>query len=141
MFATVLALFLASAASAQQAPPDSAKARQIQALVKKAASLINAKGKGAFPEFHKEGSEWRTGETYLFANDMDGMQILNAGFPEREGTDQAGGHHGHQDPPRYVAALVPRTGNEPEQEAHKWVHRFLFLCGTGQRSADQGVVR
>lgn len=89
MFVIVVALFVTSAASGQNAPPDSAKAQQIQALVKKAASLINAKGNAAFAEFHKNRTEWRTGDTYLFANDMKGMQILNAGFPEREGTDQS----------------------------------------------------
>ncbi|HVO45894.1 MAG TPA: cache domain-containing protein [Steroidobacteraceae bacterium] len=76
-----------SSALAQGSPPDSAKAKEIAALVEKAAALINAKGKAALPEFRKSGSEWRSGDTYLFGNHMNGMQFLNAGFPEREGTD------------------------------------------------------
>jgi cytochrome c len=84
---TTAALLVATVAGGQETPPDSEKAKQIAALVNKAASLINAKGKAAFPEFHKQGSEWRIGDTYLFANDMNGIQILNAGFPNLEGTD------------------------------------------------------
>jgi signal transduction histidine kinase len=72
---------------AQDSPPDSAKAREIVALVEKAAALVDAKGKAAFSEFKKSGSQWRHGDLYLFGNDMQGIQILNAGFPEREGVD------------------------------------------------------
>jgi signal transduction histidine kinase len=88
MFVIVVALFVTSAASGQNAPPDSAKAQQIQALVKSRV-VDQREGNAAFAEFHKNGTEWRTGDTYLFANDMKGMQILNAGFPDREGTDQS----------------------------------------------------
>ena len=77
----------ASSAIAQGSPPDSPKAKEIAALVDKAAALVKAKGKAALPEFRKSGSEWRSGDTYLFGNYLDGMQFLNAGFPEREGTD------------------------------------------------------
>ena len=76
-----------SPAYSQETPPDSAKARDIVAVVEKAAALVNTKGRAAFAEFRKIGSEWRHGDLYLFANDMKEIQLLNAGFPEREGID------------------------------------------------------
>ena len=69
------------------APPESEQAKQIVALVEKAATLIDSKGKSIFPEFRKTGSEWRTGDTYLFVHDLKGVTLFNAGFPEREGTN------------------------------------------------------
>ena len=84
--------FLAAAipALSQQSPPDSAKAKQIAALVDKAAALVESKGKSAFPEFRKDGSEWRSGDTYLFVSDMKGISLFNGGFPKFEGTDTSG---------------------------------------------------
>jgi cytochrome c len=73
-----------------QAPPPSAKAKQITALVDKAAALVDSKGKAAFPEFRKSGSEWFSGDTYLFVGDMKGMELFNAAFPKLEGTDTLG---------------------------------------------------
>jgi cytochrome c len=68
-------------------PPESEQAKQIEALVVKAAALIDSKGKSIFPEFRKTGSEWRMGNTYLFIADLKGVTMFNAGFPEREGID------------------------------------------------------
>ena len=61
----------ASPAFSQQSPPTSEKAKQIVALVDKAAALIESQGKAAFTEFRKSGSEWMSGDTYLFAYDMN----------------------------------------------------------------------
>ncbi|PYU91823.1 MAG: hypothetical protein DMG25_13630 [Acidobacteria bacterium] len=44
----------------------SKEAKQIVALVEKAAALTEGKGKAAFPEFKEKGSEWFRGETYIF---------------------------------------------------------------------------
>jgi cytochrome c len=76
-----------SPAYSQQSPPESEKAKQIVALIEKAAALIDSKGKSVFPEFRKADSEWRSDDTYLFVTDMKGMSLLNAGFPKLEGTD------------------------------------------------------
>jgi cytochrome c len=56
------------------------------ALVEKAATLIDSQGKSIFPEFRKTGSEWRTGDTYVFVDDLKGVNLFNAGFPQQEGT-------------------------------------------------------
>lgn len=83
-------LAVAIPALSQQSPPDSAKAKQVAALVDKAAALVESKGKSAFPEFRKDGSEWRSDDTYLFVADMKGISLFNGGFPKQEGTDTSG---------------------------------------------------
>jgi len=71
----------------QQPTVDTPKARQVSGFVDKAAALINSKGKAAFPEFRKGGSEWLSGDLYIFVGDMKGIALVNAGFPKLEGTD------------------------------------------------------
>ena len=92
--AVITALFVLAVAStpsfSQQAPPESEKSKQIVVLVEKAAALIDRKGKSAFSEFRKTGSEWFNGDTYLLSNDMKGMELFNAAFPKLEGTDVSG---------------------------------------------------
>ena len=76
--------------NAQQSPPTSEKAKQIEALVNKAAALIESKGKAIFPEFRKKDTEWFSGNTYLFVYDFKSNVLLNAAFPAREGTNTTG---------------------------------------------------
>jgi cytochrome c len=75
---------------AQQAPPNSDKAKEVVGLVENAAALINAKGKAAFTEMRANPSKWRPGDLYLFAGDLKGIAIYNGGFPKFEGTDTSG---------------------------------------------------
>jgi cytochrome c len=90
-FAVLLAA--TSPSSSQQAPPSSERAKQTEALVTKAAALIDKNGKAAFAEFRKKDSEWFHGDTYLFSYDMNANVLLNPAFPEREGTNV----HGQKD--------------------------------------------
>ena len=69
-------------------PPQSEEAKQIVALVDKAATLIESKGKDAFPEFKKKDSEWYKGETYIFVDDMEGKNLVHPAKPELEGRNQ-----------------------------------------------------
>jgi cytochrome c len=89
---SVLAGFLWTAppAFSQQPAPTSEKAKQIEALVDKAATVIESKGKAAFPEFRKSGGEWMFGETYLFVYDTNLNVLLVAAFPQNEGKNQTG---------------------------------------------------
>jgi cytochrome c len=64
--------------------PASKEAQQIVALVDKAAALIASKGKNAFPEFKKKGSEWLTEERYIFIVDMKGTTLMHPVNPENE---------------------------------------------------------
>jgi cytochrome c len=78
----VMCLFFPSAFSADA--PQSKEAKQIVALVDKAAALTESKGKSAFPEFKKKGSEWLKGDTYIFILDMNGTTLMHPANPELE---------------------------------------------------------
>jgi cytochrome c len=80
----------ASPAFSQSFPPPSEKSKQIEALVNKAAALIDSKGKAAFADFRVKGSEWFHGDTYLFVYDLKSNVLLNPAFPAREGTQVTG---------------------------------------------------
>ncbi|HWW49901.1 MAG TPA: cache domain-containing protein [Xanthobacteraceae bacterium] len=88
--AVTASLIVTSAASSQQSPRPSKTATQIEALVNKAAALIDKNGKAAFAEFRKKDSEWFHDRTYLFSYDMNGNVLLNPAFPKREGTNVRG---------------------------------------------------
>jgi cytochrome c len=79
-----------SPALPQGSPPATEEAKQVEALVTKAAALIEKNGKAAFTEFRKKDSEWYHGNTYLFAYDMKANVLLNPAFPQREGTNVTG---------------------------------------------------
>ncbi len=63
----------------------------IEAMVNKAAALVEAQGKAAFVQFRVRASEWWSGNTYLFAYDKDFNVLLNPAFPKREGANVRGG--------------------------------------------------
>lgn len=86
----LLALTMAAPAAAQQSPPSSNQAKRIEAMVNKAAALVDKEGKAAFAKFRKPNSEWRFGTTYLFAYDTKLNVLLNAAFPKREGHNMHG---------------------------------------------------
>ena len=76
--------------TAQSSPPPSPRAQEVEALVDKAAALIDADGKAAFSQFRIKGTPWFHGDTYLFAYDLKGNVLLNPAFPTREGTNVSG---------------------------------------------------
>jgi cytochrome c len=82
MFCGIIGISVSPAVSADA--PQSKEAKQIAALVDKAAALIEAKGKTAFPEFKKKDGEWFKGETYIFVLDMKGTTLLHPANPELE---------------------------------------------------------
>jgi hypothetical protein len=81
----MLATLFGQSVWSQERPPLSPEAERIEALVSKAATLVNAKGKAAFPEFRQRGSEWWSGNVYVFAYAPDGTVLLNPAVPSREG--------------------------------------------------------
>jgi cytochrome c len=89
-FALTMMLPPVSPVFSQSVPPSSEKAKQIEAMVSKAAALIDNKGKAAFAEFIKKDSEWFHGDTYLFVYDLKANVLLNPAFPQREGTNVSG---------------------------------------------------
>lgn len=83
----------ASPTFSQSSRPTSETAKQVEALVDKAAALIDSKGKAAFSDFRIKGSEWFHGDTYIFVYDLNANVLLNPAFPAREGTNV----HGQKD--------------------------------------------
>ncbi|WP_233828830.1 cache domain-containing protein [Paraburkholderia sp. ZP32-5] len=117
-----------SPAFSQSSPPTSETARQTEALVDKAAALIDSKGKAAFPEFKIKDSEWRHGDTYLFVYDMKENVLLNPAFPAREGTNV----RGQTDPTgkRFHDAMVQAA----ETKGSGWVDYMFLRPGQTQLS-------
>jgi methyl-accepting chemotaxis protein len=87
---TLVTMLMVNLVNAQEPPPTSEKAKQIEALVNKAAAQIESKGKAIFPELRKKDSEWFHGDTYLFVYDLKSNVLFNAAFPAREGTNTTG---------------------------------------------------
>lgn len=119
---------------AQGSPPTSSQAKLIEAIVNKAAALVESKGKAvAFAEFRKRDSEWFKGDTYLFVYDLESNVLLNAAFPAREGTNTTGqkdanGKLFHQDlitmaqtkGSGWVDYMFPKPGQT--QPSQKWTY-------------------
>ncbi|HEY6280758.1 MAG TPA: cache domain-containing protein [Burkholderiales bacterium] len=89
-FIAVLTLTMAIPANSQNSPPPSEQAKRIEAMVAKAAALVEKRGKSAFDEFRKRDTEWWFDNTYLFAYDQNLNVLLNPAFPKREGTNPRG---------------------------------------------------
>jgi signal transduction histidine kinase len=85
-----LLLSIAAPSLAEEAPPVTAQAKKVEALVVDAAALADKDGKAAFTEFRKKDSEWFHDNTYVFAYDLNGNVLLNPAFPKREGSNVAG---------------------------------------------------
>jgi cytochrome c len=66
-FALTTFVATASPVFSQQGPPPSERAQQVEALVTKAAVLVDNKGKAAFEDFRKKDSQWFHGDTYLLS--------------------------------------------------------------------------
>ena len=86
----VAALLALPQVASAKSPPASTKAQSTEALVDKAAALIDRKGKAAFAEFRVKGSEWFHDDTYLYVYDLQSNVLLNPAFPAREGTKVSG---------------------------------------------------
>jgi signal transduction histidine kinase len=87
---TLATVVISHPVRSQQPPPTSEQAKRIEAMVNKAAALVEKQGKAAFAEFRKADSEWWFGNTYLFAYDQSLNVLLNPAFPKREGTNPQG---------------------------------------------------
>jgi methyl-accepting chemotaxis protein len=116
-----------------KSPPPSEKAQLTEALVNKAAALIDREGKAAFPELRVKGSEWFHDDTYLFVYDLQSNVLLNPAFPAREGTKVSGqmdanGKLFHDEIIRvaetqgsgWVDYMFPRPGQS--QPSQKWAY-------------------
>ncbi len=90
IFTALATIAMTHSVRAQESPPTSDQAKRIEAMVNKAAALVEAQGRAAFAQFRVRDSEWWFGNTYLFAYDKDFNVLLNPAFPKREGANVRG---------------------------------------------------
>jgi hypothetical protein len=131
----VLAMLSAQSVWSQEGPPSSPEVKKIEALVSKAAALVDAKGKAAFPEFRERGSEWWSGKVYVFAYAPDGTVLLNPAVPSREGK----AYPGERDKKGklFHDALV----NTAKTKGSGWVDYWLPKPGETEPSQKWSFVR
>ena len=125
----------ANLAYSQSSPPSSDQAKRIQMLVDRAAELVNAKGKEAFSEFRQRGSEWFSGDTYIFAYAPDGTVILNPAFPAREGR----AYHGEKD--KKGKAFHDEITKTAQTKGSGWVDYWLPKPGQTEPSQKWSYVK
>jgi cytochrome c len=128
-------ILAANSASSQQSPPNSEKAKQIEALVNKAAALVDTKGKAALSEFRERGSEWWSGEIYVFAYSPEGIVILNPAFPAREGR----AYHGELD--KKGKAFHDELLKTAQTKGSGWVDYWLPKPGQAEPSQKWSYVK
>jgi cytochrome c len=93
----------------------------------------------AFTEFRKKDSEWLHGDTYLYAYDSTGNVLLNAAFPQREGTNIAGQKDAKGKPFQdeilevaatqgsgWVSYMFPKPGQSESSEKWAYVKKVTF---------------
>jgi signal transduction histidine kinase len=131
----VLAMVSSQAAWSQGQPPASAEAKRIEALVNKAAALVDSKGKAAFAEFRQRGSEWWSGDVYVFSYAPDGTVILNPAFPAREGR----AYHGERD--KKGKAFHDELMKTAQTKGSGWVDYWLPKPGQTEPSQKWSYVK
>ena len=130
-----LAIAFCNPGFAQEQPPSSPQAKRIEALVTKAAALVDAKGKAAFSEFRQRGSEWFFGDLYIFAYAPDGTVLLNPAFPAREGR----AYHGEKD--RMGKPFHDEILKTAETKGEGWVDYWLPKPGQTEPSHKWSYVK
>jgi cytochrome c len=140
VFCVVALTALLTSAFAEEDPPPNQQAKAVEALVIKAAALVEKEGKSAaFTEFKKKDSEWLHGDTYLYAYDSKGNVLLNTAFPQREGTNIAGQKDAKGKPFQddilrvaatqgsgWVSYMFPKPGETEPSEKWAFVKRVTF---------------
>jgi cytochrome c len=122
-------------AFSQDQPPSSTEAKRIEALVNKAATLVDTKGKAALSEFRERGSEWWSGDVYVFAYSPDGIVLLNPAFPAREGR----AYHGEKD--KKGKAFHDELLKTAETKGSGWVDYWLPKPGQTEPSHKWSYVK
>lgn len=130
-----LLVLTANSANSQQSPPNSEQSKRIEMLVNKAAELVNTKGKEALSEFRERGSEWWSGDTYIFAYAPDGTVVLNPAFPAREGR----AYHGEKD--KRGKAFHDEIIKTALTEGSGWVDYWLPKPGQTEPSQKWSYVK
>jgi cytochrome c len=133
--ASLILVLAANSAISQQSPPNSEKAKQIEALVNEAAAMVDTKGKAALSEFRERGSKWWSGDVYVFAYSPEGIVILNPAFPAREGR----AYHGEKD--KKGKAFHDELLKTAQTKGSGWVDYWLPKPGQTEPSQKWSYVK
>ena len=133
----MLALGASFGALGDRHPPPSHQAEEIEALVNRAAEVLEQQGSEAYAAFRRKGGGWRYGDVYLFVVDLQGIVLFNAARPNREGRDllterDADGKRFHRDfidvvsrfGSGWVDYMFPRPGQAMA------VVKWSYVCST-----------
>jgi signal transduction histidine kinase len=130
-----VAMVSSRAVSAQDQPPSPLQAKRIEALVDKAAALVDIKGNAALSQFRERGSEWWSGDLYIFAYAPDGTVLLNPAFPTREGHS----YHGEID--KKGKAFHDELMKTAQTKGSGWIDYWLPKPGQTEPSHKWSYVR
>ena len=131
----VFAVIASQCAWSQDPPGASGEASRIEALVNKAAALVESKGKAAFTQFRQRGTEWWSDDVYVFAYSPDGTVILNPASPGREGRS----YHGEKD--KKGKAFHDELLKTAQTKGSGWVDYWLPKPGETEPSQKWSYVR
>ena len=131
----MLGIPFSQAVFSQDQPPSSAEAKLMEALVNKAAAIVEAKGKASLSEFRQRGSEWWFGDVYVFAYATDGTVVLNPAFPAREGR----AYHGEKD--KKGKAFHDEIMKVAQTKGSGWVDYWLPKPGQTEPSHKWSYVK
>lgn len=92
--------------------------RQLVDFVEGAAALMEKEGTGAFAEFDRTGSRWRTSSTYLFIYDAGGTCVWHGLSPELVGRNLLSLRDALGKP---VVEMMTAVGRRPERDAADWI--------------------
>jgi cytochrome c len=97
--------------------------------------FVDTKGKAAFSEFRERGSEWWSGDVYIFAYSPEGTVILNPAFPAREGR----AYHGEKD--KTGKAFHDELLKTAQTKGSGWVDYWLPKPGQTEPSQKWSYVK
>ena len=107
----------------------------IEDVVNRAADLVAARGRSAFPELRDKTGSFVFMDTYVFVNSPDGVELVNPGHPGLEGTNMTGvtDLKGKKLVDEYIAAAM-RHGSA-------WVQYYWYRPGSNAPALKHAFVR
>ena len=107
----------------------------IEDLVDRAAALVAARGKDAFPQLRDKTGPFVFMDTYVFVDTPDGVEVVNAGVPAAEGMNLMGlkDVKGKKLADEYIAAAL--------KDGRAWVDYYWYRPGSNTPTLKRAYVR
>jgi len=99
--------------------------RQLVALTRRAATLVNVEGEKAFESFRKDPKRWSLdGNSYLYVYDMEGVNLFHGGYPELKGKNLM--ELTDLDGKKPVNIIINQLEHHKDINPHGWIH-YLWV--------------